>query len=1266
MLGRLTVRKRAVRRDPTVAGSTARRPGPRAADPTPYAAAFEQLEARRLFCGQALIDAVGMSFWGQESHAQTYDGPTVAGLAEAMRSDATGDATIASSSPVGVAAADPVGPNGMPLLNSVPGAPTAVFLDFDGYTASGQTTVPYDNDGNPATFGAGEQADIREAWRHVSSYFAMFNTNVTTVAPSVPHSWSMITNSNTGVGYSYLQFNVSYPGSYNPSGDARTRQSGIAHEIGHNFGLQHQSDYDLFGEKLREYSDGYDNLHGPIMGVDYAQSVHKWFIGHPSDSPSVVQDDVAVIAAKIRSFSGGDGMRPDDHSGVLASPRVLSPSGGVYTASGIIERLADADAFSFSSPGGPVSIDVNPPSPSMLDAKVELYTSGGTLIAAADGSNNDQHLNLPYLEAGTYVAVVRSHGDYGDLGLYDLKVTAQPGGPGPAPTYNSLSAPGNVTLTRGVGTTVTVAWNAVPGAEGYAIDRSSDGVSWTQVRYAAGNATTSMTDAGMNGGRRYFFRVTAVDATGRSAPSAVADVVTRPAVVSSLTVTSWKPDALILNWRDVSGETGYRIERQTNAATDTWVTLANVGANVPSYTAQGLTPGTDYRFRVTATSPTGDSAAGQVAGATRLPAITGLAFTARESNRLAIRWNAQPAALSYRVQRSLNGLDYDTVATLPAGTTAYNDPTVQPVREYFYRVVGVNGTADGLLGTPVFCATPASPAQALPAPWADRDIGAVGGAGATGYGGGTFTVLSGGNDIWDEADAFHFTYQPLVGDGEITARIASQEPTTGWAKAGVMVRESLLPGSRHAMMVVTPDNGSALQYRSVTGGASTNNNTRGAFAPYWVRLVRQGSNLIGYRSPDGVSWTEQGRVTIAMTANAYVGLAVVPGDNADLANVSITNVAVSNRAPTVVVTASAAPAAVTTRTTNLSVLAADDHGESNLRYTWSALQAPAGAAAPTFSAQGVNAARNVTATFSRAGTYVLGVTAVDSGGLSVTSTVTVQVVATATTLRVGPAPAVVGTGGELQFTADVLDQFTNPVVPAPLVLWGASGGDVSASGLFRAPAEPGQYMVAAQVGALTEVLDVTVVPSDTTAPTLISAASTKRHGRRGTFDLPLRLDAPAAGATIEPRLGGAAVLKLTFDEGLVASDGSLDAGEFSVAGATFSSATVAAAAPGLFVVTLNLAGLVNGRTVTVTVGGLADAAGNALSGDRDVSVRSLAGDVNGNGRVDAVDALLIRQSPLSAGGVWNYLFDLDLNGTINSLDQLQARRSSARLLAGVV
>ena len=118
---------------------------------------------------------------------------------------------------------------GLPVLNSFPSAPAAVYLDFNGGTYGGTTYLPYDVDGDTTSFNAAEQATILEAWRQISVYFSMFNVNVTTIRPTVPFAWHMTSNSVSG-GYSAVNvFPNTTPRSFNQSGDARTRQSGIAH-----------------------------------------------------------------------------------------------------------------------------------------------------------------------------------------------------------------------------------------------------------------------------------------------------------------------------------------------------------------------------------------------------------------------------------------------------------------------------------------------------------------------------------------------------------------------------------------------------------------------------------------------------------------------------------------------------------------------------------------------------------------------------------------------------------------------------------------------------------------------------------------------------------------------------------------------------------------------------------------------------------------------------------------------------------------------------
>jgi hypothetical protein len=145
---------------------------------------------------------------------------------------------------------------------------------------------------------------------------------------------------------------------------------------------------------------------------------------------------------------------------------------------------------------------------------------------------------------------------------------------------------------------------------------------------------------------------------------------------------------------------------------------------------------------------------------------------------------------------------------------------------------------------------------------------------------GTYTVTGAGEDIWNESDEFHFAYKELNGAGSIIAKVESVEDTHEWAKAGVMIRDTLDANSACAMVAVTPGNGISAQGRTATGGSSAelDNTGSGITAPYWVRLERTvGGAFRAYYSADGSpdSWTQLGSLTsIAMNLPMYVGLAV--------------------------------------------------------------------------------------------------------------------------------------------------------------------------------------------------------------------------------------------------------------------------------------------------------------------------------------------------------------------------------------------------------
>jgi regulation of enolase protein 1 (concanavalin A-like superfamily) len=187
-----------------------------------------------------------------------------------------------------------------------------------------------------------------------------------------------------------------------------------------------------------------------------------------------------------------------------------------------------------------------------------------------------------------------------------------------------------------------------------------------------------------------------------------------------------------------------------------------------------------------------------------------------------------------------------------------------------------------------------APPPPLPAPWSTRDIGAVGVAGYANYATGTFTMKGAGADVWGTADALRFVYQPLAGDGEIVARVASVENVHAWVKAGVMIRQSLDAGSAHGFMVVSAAKGLAFQRRAQAGGLSTSTASVLGAAPAWVKLVRRGQTLTASRSADGVTWSTVGQATVALTGSVYVGLAVSSHDATRAATVLFDRVTVTS------------------------------------------------------------------------------------------------------------------------------------------------------------------------------------------------------------------------------------------------------------------------------------------------------------------------------------------------------------------------------------
>ena len=141
---------------------------------------------------------------------------------------------------------------------------------------------------------------------------------------------------------------------------------------------------------------------------------------------------------------------------------------------------------------------------------------------------------------------------------------------------------------------------------------------------------------------------------------------------------------------------------------------------------------------------------------------------------------------------------------------------------------------------------------------------------------GTYTMIAAGVDIWDTADELHYAYKILSGVGSISVKVESLQNTDGFAKGGVMIRNSLDPDSAYTSLLLTPANGVRFQYRQNAGDITDREFDDTLVAPYWVKLERDvGSGFRGYTSPDGLNWQQFTlRPAVTMGSDVYIGLAL--------------------------------------------------------------------------------------------------------------------------------------------------------------------------------------------------------------------------------------------------------------------------------------------------------------------------------------------------------------------------------------------------------
>jgi len=122
------------------------------------------------------------------------------------------------------------------------------------------------------------------------------------------------------------------------------------------------------------------------------------------------------------------------------------------------------------------------------------------------------------------------------------------------------------------------------------------------------------------------------------------------------------------------------------------------------------------------------------------------------------------------------------------------------------------------------------------------------------------------------SDEMGFAQHDLCGDGSLVAQVTSISGSSlGWA--GLTMRESNAGGAKKVQLLTNLSNLSRREVRYTTNGTAFPQQFP-SLNRYWLRLVRQGNQFIGYTSANGVQWIQVMAVTVSMNACIEMGLVV--------------------------------------------------------------------------------------------------------------------------------------------------------------------------------------------------------------------------------------------------------------------------------------------------------------------------------------------------------------------------------------------------------
>ncbi len=287
---------------------------------------------------------------------------------------------------------------------------------------------------------------------------------------------------------------------------------------------------------------------------------------------------------------------------------------------------------------------------------------------------------------------------------YEVRVRANCGGlrnqsvwtrPQEATTDRLCPDAGPIRVTDSTGTTLTLAWDALPGVQSYEVYyRRKGDVQWL----ARTNITTnSVTLTGLNQITRYELALRTVCANGTRSPLGPIREAVTPLICqrpTSLTVDQVTSTSALVSWSPVRGALNYVLEYRS-AESPTWTSLTVPGSR-SSFTITGLFPDTEYGVRLRArceqNTISDDLAGGFVTQVCGTPAS--IEIVSRTTSELLVRWSPVVGVVEYYLEYRMRGTDR-WQRILVVEQTEYPISNLMPQTDYEVQVVANCITGSG-------------------------------------------------------------------------------------------------------------------------------------------------------------------------------------------------------------------------------------------------------------------------------------------------------------------------------------------------------------------------------------------------------------------------------------------------------------------------------------------------------------------------------------------------------------------------------------------